>query len=376
MKSNQTNAHTILPPRRHLAKSSQLKRLLGLVLASCAVTGDAGPDQAHAQPLLLGGSTADANSSEPDALPPEYPGRKFRAALDGGLALLTAATSEHPADASNFVALADTHIMRWCFGFVVHDEAIGPAEQAARQALVLDSQSAAAHTLLGVVAMSRWHWDTAESEFQRGIERDPTRAAAHHWYALYLAAMGRHGEALRASEQAVALDPSPGMRTGLGAVLYFGRDFPRMIREMRKTVSQVPDFAPGYDWLGMAYVQQRRFDESIAAYRQAVAHSQGLAEIVAGLGHAYARAGQEPAARKVLADLQSMSDRWHIPPVQRAYVHIGLGEHDQALRLLETAYHEKSWELAFMRVEPWFDDVCDQPRFKKIVERLDFPSPE
>jgi len=315
----------------------------------------------------------DAQLSE--ELPPNYPGRKYRNAFDSAITRSRQAIENEPHDAENYLALADAHIMLWCFGFVPHEQALPAAKAAVQQALRLNEQLAGAHTALGVVHMSERNWSDAEREFCLALKWEPERALSHHWYALFLAAMGRHAEALAESQTAVTFDPSPGMQTGLGAILYFGHDFKRMIKQMRSVTETDASFAPGYDWLGMAYVQEHRFAESIAAYLQAVDHSDGLAEMVAGLGHAYAIAGKHQEARAILAQLNDMSHKWYIPPVQIAYVYVGLGEIDPAVELLERAYREKSWELAFLNVEPWFDDIRSNPRFSDIVSRLNFPDP-
>ncbi|MEO2049137.1 MAG: tetratricopeptide repeat protein [Pirellulales bacterium] len=142
---------------------------------------------------------------------------------------------------------------------------------------------------------------------------------------------------------------------------------------MRATTQHNPEFAPGYDWLGMAYVQEKRFDDSIATYEKAVRLSGGLAEILAGLGHAYALAGQHEEARNVLEQLRKMDHRWYVPPVQIAYVHVGLGEYDEAFQLLERACQERSWELVFLQVEPWFDCLRSDCRYVELIKKIKFP---
>ena len=62
-----------------------------------------------------------------------------------------------------------------------------------------------------------------------------------------------------------------------------------------------------------------------------------------------------------------------MPPVQIAFVHVGLGEKQQALDLLERAYAQRSWELVFMQVEPWLDDLREEPRFIRLQEKMGFP---
>ena len=203
-------------------------------------------------------------------------------------------------------------------------------------------------------------------------ELDPRRAQSHHWYALYLAATNRPEEARKYSLRSVELDSSAGMKIGRSSILYFRRDWPGMIEVLKPTIEKNGDYGPAYDWLGMAYVEQRQFDRAIATYRRAVELSDGLAEVLAGLGHAYAVAGREHEAREVLDKLERLDERWHVPPVQIAFVHVGLGDKERALGLLDKAYEERSWELVFLQVEPWLDQLRGEARFEKLVGKMKF----
>lgn len=331
---------------------------------------------------MLAISAAAAMAVEPELSEPaatdaaeslRYPGKQMRDALVRSAEQLEAAIQVDLCEAANYVGLADVQTFLWCYGFAPHAEVMPRCETAARRALELEPDLAAAHTALGVVLLGKRDWDAAGRHLRLATEVAPDRAASHHWYALYLAAMKRHDEAREHSQQSVKLDPSPGMTIARSSILYFERDWQGMIDVLRPTIEQAADYGPAYDWLGMACVQQEQFDEAITTYRRAVVLADGLAEVLAGLGHAYAVAGREEEARQVLDKLHRLADRWYVPPVQIAFVHVGLGETQQALDLLDTAYEQRSWELVFLQVEPWFDDIRAEPRFAQLIERMAFP---
>jgi len=291
-----------------------------------------------------------------------------------------------PLSAPAQVGLAEAYTMLWGFGFMSRQEALPKAEAAALKAVELDPKLADARTALGALKMSEWDWAGAEAEFKQALELAPDNALSRHWYALFLAAMGRHEEALAQSTRANELQPSsPGMMTGLGSILYFARADDRMIRVMEQTVKLDPKYAPGYDWLGMAYVQVGRFDESIEVYKKGLELAGGAAEVKAGLGHAYGVdimtglghaygvAGRRAEARQILRELRALARRKHVPPVDIAFVYLGLGEKERARELLEQAYRQRSWQVAFLRVEPWVDPLRSDPRFQDLLRRLNFP---
>jgi tetratricopeptide (TPR) repeat protein len=204
----------------------------------------------------------------------------------------------------------------------------------------------------------------------------PENPDAHHWYALYLSAIGKHEQALKSSRHSLSLSMDPYSDIGYGSILYFAHQFNEMVELLEETVKKTPNYAPSFDWLGMAYLQLKQFDKSIEAYRRAVELSDGLAEIKAGLGHAYGMAGRKEEARKVLNELNSLAEKYYIPPVQIAYVAASLDEIDETFELLEKAYIERTWDLVFIREEPWFDDFHSLPRFVDLLKRIQFPRKE
>ncbi|MEM8680795.1 MAG: tetratricopeptide repeat protein, partial [Planctomycetota bacterium] len=194
--------------------------------------------------------------------------------------------AESPDDPANYAHAAEWLVGLWCYGFCTRADSFDRARQLVVRGLQLGVPSAHLSTLHGVLCMGDWRWPEAARAFDQAFEHDAEMPMTHHWHALLLSARGEHTQAIASSERAVALDPSVGNQVGLGASLYFARDFERLAAQMQAVVEEDPDFAEAYDWLGMALVQLERFEESVAAYEKAYALSDGLAEINAGRGHA------------------------------------------------------------------------------------------
>ena len=98
-----------------------------------------------------------------------------------------------------------------------------------------DESLAAAHTSLAFVRFNYdWDWSGAERGFQRAIELDPDYPNAHHWYADYLSAIGRHEQAIAESERARRLDPlSPIINAWLGWRHHFARQYDAAVEQYR-----------------------------------------------------------------------------------------------------------------------------------------------
>jgi tetratricopeptide (TPR) repeat protein len=280
-------------------------------------------------------------------------------------------------DQNNLDALVSTSnnlLLLWCFGFYSRERALPRARVAAEKAVVNHPDSGEAHMVLAILNFSDWRYSEAEAGYKKALQLAPQHALLHHYYALYqVAAVGDYEKAYRYSHLSVELDPSPGLLIGLASMMYFAQDFEDMIKLLVPLIKEDPSYGAAYDWLGMAYVQLERFDESIDTYRKAVKFSDNTMEVVSGLGHAYGMADRHDEAREVLTKMHEAATQTYVPQVQIAFVHAGLGDYEGALNQLDLAYQAKAWELSFMRTEPWLECVADDPRFKKIVGNIGFP---
>jgi len=90
--------------------------------------------------------------------------------------------------------------------------ALAAAERAARRALELDPDNAAAEVALGNVIRDRRQWQAAERHYLRALDIDPDNVEAHQQYAEHLGAVGRQAEAARSAERGVELDPTSAIR--------------------------------------------------------------------------------------------------------------------------------------------------------------------
>ena len=53
-------------------------------------------------------------------------------------------------------------------------------------------------------------------------------------------------------------------------------------------------------------------------------------------------------------------------------MYVLLGERDRAFELLDRAYEEKEWTLRELKVSPIWDTLRDDPRFVKLLARMNF----
>lgn len=255
-----------------------------------------------------------------------------------GLDYFQQAVDLDPGYARAWVGIADTWIFRGWYSRLAPREAFPKAKSAAMRALEVDSTLAEAHASMAHIHFEFDHdWDAAEREYRRAIELDPTYPIAHHWYAGFLSAMGRHGEALQHAETARGLDPlSLIIQTWVGLRYYFAGKHQDAIREFGKALELDRDFAPAHWHLGWAYEQTGRFAEGVAEAKRALAIDGGNLLYLASLGHAYARAGMENEARATLGRLAQACTNRHVSAYHLAVIHIALGDTSAGIGLART----------------------------------------
>jgi len=278
--------------------------------------------------------------------------------------------------AQAYSGLSDTYTLLQNYGLLPPEEAYPRAKAAALKALELDETLAEAHTsLAGVLEDYDWDWSGAEREYKRAIELNPNYETAHQWYGILLSSLGRPEEALAQVKRARELAPtSPRINTDMGWVLYETRLYDEAIAKAQGTLELDPDFAPAHSLLGWAFLRKNRYGEAIAEFQKAAALSKDKAANLSAIAYAYAKAGQRVAALKTLNELKHESEHGSVPSYQMAIVYAGLGEKEKALESLEKAYAgERDKWLGFLKVEPSFDPLRPDLRFKNLLQRMNLP---
>jgi TolB-like protein/DNA-binding winged helix-turn-helix (wHTH) protein/Tfp pilus assembly protein PilF len=235
----------------------------------------------------------------------------------------------------------------------------GKAE--ARRALELDDQLPGAHFVMAVAHSEEWQWQDAEAEFRRGLNLDPNDALGRQWYSNYLITMDRFREAIEEQEQARALDPlSPLINTNLAKAFFYARQFDRAATQAREALKFDPKYHAAWMFLERAYRHMDMADQAVnarlssakldefqsidRAYREA-----GLIGVLRAEAEAYERAGA---------------------PFEAARCYVQAGDKNQAFVLLEHAYQRRFPGLPRIKVDPDFDPVRSDPRFKDLLGRI------
>jgi tetratricopeptide (TPR) repeat protein len=282
------------------------------------------------------------------------------------------AIEKDPGYALAHAGLADSNLTLQDYTFVSPKETLPRAREAAHKALEIDSRLAEAHNSLAQVLFREWDWEGAEREHKLAIELNPNYATAHHWYSLMLTYAGRFDQAEGEMRLALELDPlSLVINRNLGMSLYYARRYDLALEQLQKTLEMEPTFSLAHAGLGEVYVQKAMYEEALKEFEREKRVRKGLNPLVeTWKGVTYAKMGKEGKARKILADLLERSKKAYVPPILAASLSFALGENDRGFEWLEKGYKEHDSTLLEIKVDPRFDGVRSNPRYKELLKKV------
>jgi TolB-like protein/Tfp pilus assembly protein PilF len=275
-----------------------------------------------------------------------------------------------PTFAPAYVGLAGTYISYQDIFVGAPPSEIRPkATRAARKALELDPNLAEAHAILAEMYQKQWKWAESEEEYKRALELKPNDASAHRGFAYWLACQGRTQEALAWVERGRELDPL-GSADTVGFLLIVARHYDESIREYRSVLAVQPEYTNARWGLGFALILNHQTDQAILELEKTVAmmnRSPGSLEMLAT---AYAHAGRRQDALTLINELKQRRQRGYVPAGAFINPYLALGDYDQAFFWCDEAYKEQSAILQWIKVDPFFDPVRNDPRFVDLQHRV------
>ena len=250
------------------------------------------------------------------------------------------------------------------------------ARVAALRALELDRDLAEAHVSLArIKERYEWDWSGAEHELRQAIVLDPHSADAYRTLSIQLMQRRRFPEAENANERARELEPlSLAVNKQAAWLAFHRRDYDRAIVLYRGVLELDPYFPQAQRELGIAYLQKSRYAEALQALQAAWKLPQNYFAWTnaADLAHAYAVSGNTREAHRILTELEHPSG--YVDSHDLALVYAGLGDKKRAFRLLEKAYVERSYWLAWLGIDPRWDPFRSDAQFRDLERRIGLSS--
>jgi serine/threonine-protein kinase len=239
----------------------------------------------------------------------------------------------------------------------------------AEKAVAIAPTLAEAHAALGWVRFfTEWRFAEGLSELKRAKELSPANPTANDLLARVIVYLGRLDEAENQGRQAVELDPlASAPKNNLARILWYEGKLDEADAVARKAAELQPNSASSRRWQVLVAIQrgdketalreaQLEPDESYRRFELAVAQ--------------YAR-GDRTAADAALADLIAHDQGLDY---QVAQVYAVRGEREKAFEWLQIAFDNHDTGMLALLVDPLLNDLRDDPRYKALVAKMNFPA--
>jgi Flp pilus assembly protein TadD len=281
----------------------------------------------------------------------------------------TEATLADPEFATGYAALANANSLLGAFGFVPREEAIHRARAAAEMALALAPDSSDAHTARAFVLMETLQVDEALDAYRYALELNPRNVLALHWYGLSV--LDREpATGVAHLERAYALAPhSATISTDLGVAYVRTGRLDLAIPHLTRIAQTFPSNVESHNQLAVALVAAGRFEEAVETLERTTQRWTNNTSALSLLGYSYGVLGRRVEARRILGMLRRLSEHAYVPPGILVTVLAGLGDHAEALRIIEQ--HPSTEWLAFLRADPKLAPLRTHPRFRTVLEQIE-----
>jgi TolB-like protein/Flp pilus assembly protein TadD len=264
-------------------------------------------------------------------------------------------------------SLAHSARSGWLTGPAMNEE-LTKAQADAHRAIALAPELAEGHLALAAVFENALDFARAATEYESALVLAPGNARVLRDYGDFEVFMGRSDTGIAAVRRAAALDPlNPVSRTSLASALMYARRYDEALKASQEAITLDPasPLAHGlHGWASYALGDLNNARSSCEAEPNTAMSYSCLAVIYEKLGR---HADSHTMLTKLQAEYGDASARTY------AAVYALLGNVSKALEWLETAYRVRSSELETLKTDPAFDPLRNEPRFQAIERALKFP---
>jgi tetratricopeptide (TPR) repeat protein len=220
----------------------------------------------------------------------------------------------------------------------------------------------------GVLTWNEWNWEESRKTLKHAIELNPNHSVAHQYLAELLYILDEKSEARHEINQAIELDPISFIHRTISYAGYFYEEkFNESLLECDKVLEINPNHPSAYIY--SFYNQIALSNDSLAV--EAVEKRMSLDTLrkkdVPVIHEIYRQSKLEGIVKYLI---ESEKNKIKPNPLSVSSYYCILGEKENALNWLETAFNNKSTEIPRINVNPNFDILRAEPRFLKIIDEM------
>jgi len=271
-----------------------------------------------------------------------------------------------------WAGIADCYSLMGEYSNVPRKEMMPKMLHAIHQALSIDDQLAEAHISLAISFMlNEWNWPEAEKEFKLGISLNPNYSTGHHWYAEYLFYTGQTAEGFREISLAIDLDPlSHAILKDKGIYYYYNRQYDKALELALKSQELEPGFVTAHRLMSLAFTGQGKTNEALEENKRWGDLTGNTIKTKIAEAHILAAGGRREQALQLLAEIESNNHYTSNDFRGMAIIYAALGDKDTTFHWLEKSLEVREESLCSMNIDPKWDLIREDERFKAIVRKI------
>ena len=284
------------------------------------------------------------------------------------------AVEKDPKFARAYIGISEFYISGGHDPTISRLERLKRAKDAVSRALELDDNLAEAHNALAELKYQyEFDWAGAGTHFKRALELGPNVSyfhTAHHWY---LMCQQRFDEAQFELDKAQELAPGNiRLNNAQGILLLFRRQYDKALSHYQNTRKVEPTAIHRNQWsISVVYERMGLHKEAVESFLED-GRTRGYLhrDEIDRLQKAFKESGWRGFAQMRLDLLEQKSKKENLPPTLMAGLYALADEKDAAFAWLNKALDERDGWVALIKIQPAYDSLRTDPRFKEVLERM------
>lgn len=288
------------------------------------------------------------------------------------LAMLESAMPEGEKRAEFYLLIARAKFKILNIQYNEVDERLPEYRQLLLRALALNDNDAEVHlALANLYFLADWQFQKANSHFLQALELAPEKIENHFNYLNFLLALNRLEDAKKHTQIIRKIDPYTYSLPMMAWVNNMQRHYDLATQETEKLLSLNPN-SFDYHWSAQSIAENR-------------GHHEGALKHMLKLLDTFDYSAEEREQLALIAEQSGLPGIYHwllhtkqetrnigqyLPPLSFARYALASGDKALALDYLEQALAIRQTEILWLKVDPKYDGLREEPRFQAIIAQI------
>lgn len=248
------------------------------------------------------------------------------------------------------------------------------AKEAAEQAIKINPNYYRSYMALCYVFLyQKYDWEQALMMVNKALKLNNKSAKSRVAKSLYYTIKGDFVESRKLLEESLTLDPFSFIAKRALADNYFlERKYDQAIALYDELIEIDPYHEKVLEYRGWSVVMQGHQSEAIDTFRNLDNMTTLTLKSYSQIGYAFAMKGDFENAERYLSEIEKSTaiHKELTYALDYAVIYTGIGEYDKAMDYLEEAVSNRRSAIIYLGVNPIWDPIRKNPRFKALLKRL------